>query len=100
MDRENIQAVKEVGPKCSGSNGSRQIAVTSGDDSNVSGNDACAPHSFKLALLEHAQQCYLRFLGEFADFIEKDGAGIRQFKASLSALQGTGKCPLLVAKQF
>src|SRR4029077_1630549 len=37
---------------------------------------------------------------KLADFIEKNRAGVRQFKTALSLLQGAGKCPLLVAKQF
>src|SRR5260370_11483697 len=39
-------------------------------------------------------------MGKLADFIEKNRAGVRQLKTTLSALEGTGKCPLLVAKQF
>jgi hypothetical protein len=77
-----------------------QIAVGSGDDSNIRGNDAATSHSFKLALLEHTKQCNLRFRGKLADFIEKNGAGVRQLKTALPALQGAGKCPLLVAEQF
>ena len=49
-------------------------AVGSGDYSNISGNDTATPHSFKLALLEHTQQCNLRFRGKLADLVEKNGA--------------------------
>ena len=42
--------------------------------------------TFKLALLEHTKQCDLGFRGKLADFIEKNGAGVRQFKTTLPAL--------------
>src|SRR5436853_2743273 len=38
--------------------------------------------------------------GKLADFIEKNGAGVRQLEAALPALQSAGECPLLMAKQF
>src|SRR3984893_5754974 len=98
INRENIQPVEQVGAKCSRCNGGRQIAVGSGDYSNIGGNDPATSHSFKLALLEHLKQRNLSFRGKFADFIEKNRAGVRQLKTALSALQGAGESPLLVAK--
>src|ERR1700726_4438818 len=68
---ENIQPVEEVGAKCSGSNGRRQIAVCGGNDSNIGGNNAAPPYSFKLALLKHSKQRNLSFYGKFSYFIEK-----------------------------
>src|SRR5260370_8499460 len=76
------------------------MAVGSGDDSNIRGNDAGTSHAFKLALLEHSEQCNLSFRGKFADFIKKNRTGMRQFKAALVPLQSAGESPLLVAKQF
>src|ERR1700722_4251641 len=98
INREDIQPVKEVGAKCSRSNGRCQIAVGSGNDSNISGNGAATPYSFKSTLLKHSKQGNLGFRGKLADFIEKNRAGVRQLKTALSALQGTGEGPLLVAK--
>jgi hypothetical protein len=92
IDWENIQPVEEVGAKGSGSNRSRQIAVGSGDNSNISRNGAAASHSFKLAVLDDAKQRNLRFRRKFADFIEKNRAGVRQFKPALPALEGSGEC--------
>src|SRR6266566_1218726 len=80
--------------------GGRQIEVSSGDYSNISGDDAVPAHSFELALLKHSKQCNLRFSRKFADFIEKNGAGVRQLKTALPALQSAGEGPFLVAKQF
>src|SRR5258708_16454881 len=71
-----------------------------GGELSVRGNDGGSCHEVKLALVEHSEQCNLSLRGKFADFIKKNRAGMRQFKAALVPLQSAGESPLLVAKQF
>src|SRR5260370_39815248 len=100
VDRENIQPVEEVRAKHLRCDGRLQIAVAGSDYSSIGWYGAITSNPLKLALLEHTQQRDLCFRGQFADFIEKNRAGMRQLKTALSALKRASKCSLLMAKEF
>src|SRR5262249_39819078 len=56
--------------------------------------------ALEFAFLQDAQEFWLKLQGNFANFIQKDGAVMRQLKAADALGDGTGKSAFLVAKQF
>ncbi len=61
----------------------------------------CAPPTrSNLPLLEDPQECDLRVGRNVADFIQEDGASIRQFKAPRAPLHRSGEGALLMTEQF
>src|ERR1700721_2293076 len=59
-----------------------------------------APHSLKLALLEHAQEDALRLHREIADFIQEKCPSVSGLKPSYASLQGTRESPSLEPEKF
>ena len=74
--------------------------MRSSDDANVDLDRSRTPDSFEFPLLQDPQQCDLRVGRKVTDFIQEDGAAIRQFKAPEAPLHRSGEGPLLMAEQF
>src|SRR6266478_3861505 len=64
VDREDVQAIEEVGAKRSRRGRRRQITVRRGNYADVGGNDPITSDSLELSLLEHTQQRDLRLGGK------------------------------------
>jgi len=78
---EYIEAIKEVFAEPSVRYCGFQVAMRSSDDANVDLDRSRTPDSFEFPLLQDPQQCDLRVGRKVTDFIQEDGAAIRQFKA-------------------
>jgi hypothetical protein len=75
-----------------------QIAVGRCNHTDVYMYGLRSSDSFEFPRLQYSKECNLSFGGLLADFVEKDSAAIRQFKTTLSTLQGAGEGSLLVAE--
>ncbi len=74
--------------------------MRSSDDANVDLDRSRTPDSFEFPLLQDPQECDLRVGRKVADFIQEDGAAIRQFEAPEAPLHRSGEGPFLMAEQF
>ena len=99
-DRKYIQSVEEVLPECTRLDCTSQITVRRRYHSHIHLERLSAPNALELPLLEHSQQCDLRFHGKLADLVEKDRTVVRCFKATHAPLQSAGECAFLVSEQF
>ena len=99
-ERENIQAIKQITPEFSLGDGLAQITIRRGDDAHVDLDRLAAADGFKLLLLQHAEQFDLRLQRQVADFIEENGAAIRDFETPIAIRQRAGERSLHMAKQF
>jgi hypothetical protein len=71
-----------------------------GDDAHVGVKLALAPHSFKRAVLKHAEQTDLGGGRELADLIEEEGASIGTFEPAEALGLCSCEAPTLVAEEF
>src|ERR1700691_1133915 len=89
LNRENIQAVEQIGAKAAILHGLLEVAISRSDDANIDFYRVAAAYRLKFALLKDAEQLHLRFQGELSDFVQEDGAAIGQFEPAGPPLQST-----------
>ena len=71
-----------------------EAAIGGGDEAEIDIDRRRAADAHDAPLLQHAQQFGLHLHGHLADFVEKDGAAISEFKfARLAVFRGAGKAP-------
>ena len=68
------QTVKQVESELLGIDHFGQIAMRCGDDAGVDGDRTVRPHGLNGLGLQRAQQAGLGLGGEFADFVQEQGA--------------------------
>src|ERR1700730_13758614 len=100
LNRKNIEAVKQIAPKRTLSDGSLQVAIGGGDDSRVRSDRLVATHTLKLPLLQNMQQRNLSFRWEFTDLVKEDGASFRKLKPTQSPLRCPRNSPSLMTEHF
>jgi hypothetical protein len=77
-----------------------QLLVGRADDAHVDRDLLVAADALDHALLQEAQQLGLQRHRQVADFVEEEGAAVRQLDLALGLLGGAGEGALLVAEQF
>src|SRR5579864_307065 len=100
LNRENVQAVEQIGAKAAFLHGLLEVAVSGGDDANIYPNRVAAAYRLKFAFLKDAQQLHLRLDRKLSDFVQEDCAAIGQFEPTGPPLQSTRERTLHVAEEF
>lgn len=100
VDGEDVEAVEEVFAEFSLFDAFAQVSVCGGHDADVDFSGLGVANAFDFAFLDDAEEFYLDILGDFADFVEKDGAAIGAFESSDVVFDGAGKRAAYVAEQF
>src|SRR3984957_4838359 len=100
LDREYVQPVVEVRAKCPVCNGGFEIAIGCRYYADIDFNGLRAADAFEFTFLQHPQECNLSVKRHLADFIEKNGSSVRQFKSTEAALHRPGERALFMAKEF
>ena len=100
MDREDVQPIVEIVTKLAIGDHLFQIAVGGGDQANVGLDQLIAAQTFKLLLLQNAQQLRLKFQRHVANFVEEQRTFVRQFETPNPLRAGPGKRAALMAKQI
>ena len=77
-----------------------QMAVGGGDDADVHLDGAVAADAFQFTFLKDAQQLGLDLRGDFADFVQQDGAVVGQFEPAFALGHGAGEGALFMAEKF
>ncbi len=77
-----------------------EFAVGGGEDASVEFDGLATADTLELALLENAEKLGLELGGEFADFVEEDGAAGGHFEFAGLAVDGSGKGTFFVAEEF
>jgi hypothetical protein len=99
-DRKNIQPVPEILPEATLADFLFQIAIGSGNNSNIDSYRVGAAQAFKLTGLYHLEQLGLQFQRQFADLIQKQGSAVGNLKSPQSPRMGTGESTFLMAEEF
>ena len=82
MDFERVDAEHQVFAKLLLGHHFLQVAMRGADDAHVHLKRVVVSDAADLAALQHAQQFGLHGLGQFADFVEEQGAAVGDFEQS------------------
>ena len=100
LDGEDVQAVVEVFAEAAGGDFFFEVAVGGADDADVGAAGAVFADAFIEPFLEDAEQFALEGQGDFADFIEEEGAAFGGFEAADAVADGAGEGAFGVAEEF
>ena len=99
-DGQHVDAVVQVFPKAASGHFVFEFFVRGRHHAHIDGHLARGPHGQNAALLQHAQQFDLHVHGQVADFVQKQGAPVRQLEAAQAVAHRAREGPFAVAKQF
>ena len=100
IDPQHVQAIVQVGAETTLLDMLAQRPVCRRHNAHIDGNRLPAANTRHFTLLEHAQQLHLRTRRHLANLVEKERAGISEFKTAQPALCGTGERSLLMPEQL
>ncbi len=98
-DREDVQAVEQVGPESSGTHVGREVAVRRRDDPHVD-RHCIAADAIDRFRFQNAEQERLKFGGQFADFVEQQRPAVRRLEPSDTPANCSGERAGFVTEQF
>src|SRR5262249_32969525 len=78
----------------------REVPAGSRDHTHIHGYGPATANALEFLLLQYTQQLRLKFRRDVTNFVQEESALICRFKPADPMRDGTGKCALLVAKQF
>src|SRR6266852_1623679 len=96
----DVQAKIEVFAKCALAVGSLEVSVGCSDDAHINAHMIIAANRPDFLLLQNAQELGLHLEGQFANFVEEDGAAVGGLEQSGLRFRGAGKGALFVAEQL
>src|SRR6185503_3141233 len=97
--REDVQAIEQILAEAAVLYVGDEIAVGRRDDAHIDLDGLLAANRIDLALLNGAQQLYLRGRRQLADFVEKQRAAGRFDKLAGVLFGRAGERPFLVPEQ-
>ncbi len=100
--RQNIErkAIQQIFTEFSGGSRDGKIEIGGCNDTDRHGYGFIAAETFKLAVLDHAQNLFLHRQTCIADLIQEQRAAVGHFKAAQTALAGTRESAGLDAEKF
>ena len=84
LNGNDVEAEEKVLAKFLALDAFLEAAVGGGDDAHVHFDGAIAAHAFEFPLLQDAQQLGLDLGGDFADFVQQDGAAVGQLEPAFA----------------
>src|SRR5579863_2799046 len=94
------QPVVQIAAESSCPHGLVQVAVGSGNQSDVDFNRPRSAHPLELALLQHTQQLHLKRRRQFSNLVEEHHAAVGHFQPAFFLDNGSGKRPAFMPKQI
>src|SRR5581483_5506286 len=99
-DGKHIEAVIEIGAKLLLSDHLLEVAIGGGDEPDFRFDRTRAAKPLEFLFLQYAQELWLQFQGNLADFIEKKRSLVRKLEASDALRDCAGESASLVSKQL
>src|SRR5271155_1060800 len=100
VNLNGVQAEKQIGAKASGGRFGVYVGVGGREDANVDASRCRRSDAFEVAGFQHAQKLGLQIQRDVGDFVEKQSAGVRQFKAPDAIAARIGESAFHVAEEF
>src|SRR5579862_9689863 len=82
LNRENMQAVKQVTPESSSADGGLEVPIGGCDNPDVGTDSTSASNTLEFVFLQDAEEGNLGLSWKLSDFVEEDGAPTCQFKST------------------
>ena len=82
VNGNDVETVKQIFPKAALLNLFFKIFIGGADHAYIHGDGFFSAYFFKGAFLKEPQQLYLQKFGQFGDFIQKNGAIVRQLETA------------------
>src|SRR5882724_5274849 len=92
--------MKEILPEATVVHRSFEILISRGNDTDVDFNLAMAAKAIERLSIQHTQKFNLRLQLQFANFVQKERALVREFKQTWLRGLSSAERSLLVAEQF
>jgi hypothetical protein len=99
-DGEDVDAVVEVFAEAALGDHGLEVAVRGGDEADVGADELVAADAVEGLAFEDAEELGLEVEGEFADFVEEEGAVVGHFEFADALADGAGEGAFLVAEEF
>ena len=99
-DGKDVEAVVKVGAIFFVGDEMFEVGIGGGDETDINFLSACAAEAFELLFLKDAQKLGLKVERDVADFVEKEGAFMSEFKAADALRDGAGEGTLFVAEEL
>jgi hypothetical protein len=100
FDREDREAIEQIGAEASGFDLPAEVAVGRGDHANVAAQGLRRTQSLELAGLQKEQELGLQLGGQLSDFVEEECSLVGDFEATLAPVIRAGERTLLVAEEL
>ena len=100
LNGKDIEPVVEVFTEPAGRDVFFQVAIGRGNDPHIRAARAVLADAFVTFLLQDAEQFALQVQGDFADFIEEQGAARSRLETTGAVIDGTGKGTARVAEKL
>ena len=84
VDRDDVEAVKEILAEPALAHFLLQIAIGAGDEAHVDADGLVAADALEFAFLQHAQELDLKAQRNFRDFVEQQRAAVRRLESALA----------------
>src|SRR5580693_781511 len=99
-DWKDVEPIVEIGTKFLFLHHLPQILISSSDETYVNLKGAVASQALELLFLKNAEELWLQFEGQIADFIEKQRAAVSRLKSSHRLSDGAREGTSLVTEEF
>ena len=99
-DDDDGEAEVEIFAKSAIGDGVLEVRIGGGDDAGVAGEFFAGADGLEAFILEEAEEFDLDLGGEFADFVEEEGAIGGGFDEAFALGGGAGEGPFFVAEEF
>ena len=100
VNRNRVEAMIQVGAKRTSTDRPVQVAVGGRDYPDVYFDGPVTPNAFEAFVLQNMQQFRLKIDGQLSDFVQKNGAPVRHFKATRTRTHSAGERAFGVAEQL
>ena len=100
VDFDHLQAIVEVFAEGAGAHHRVEVAIGRRDHPHVDVDGAIAAQLGELAILQHMENLGLQRLRHLADFVEQDGAVLRELELADAGGGGAGEGAALVPEQL
>src|SRR5580658_6952431 len=100
LDRKDVQAIEQIGPKSLGVDHLGQVLVGGGDQSRIGSHGPGAPQPLEFSLLKNTEKLWLQLQRDLSDLIEKNGSMVCELKTSDALRDGSRERAPFMTKQF
>src|SRR5687767_13932602 len=98
MNRKYVKPIKQIGSKPPSRYLCLQVPICRRNNPDITGKKSLAADALDFLFLQNAEQFWLQFQRQLANFIQKYCASMRKLKLTNAPIRSTGEAAFLVSK--